>query len=211
MSTEEALGSTAELLYPVRARNLRIVDEESAPPEVQALYGHFRSHFRRPHVPGILQCFATHPPLLEHMIGLAETMLFSEGALGRLEKELLGTFLSASNQCEYCADSHGSFLRMHGGSDALLEAAFSCNASSPDLSSREQALLTFAGKVNKHSEAVSPPDVEELRQHGFSDLQIAETIHLTALFAAFNRVVNAFGLPSQNLLGATASQLQEIV
>ncbi len=35
---------------------------------------------------------------------------------------------------------------------------------------------------------------------GWSDLQITEAIHLTALFAGFNRVVNAFGLPSQELL-----------
>jgi alkylhydroperoxidase family enzyme len=40
-----------------------------------------------------------------------------------------------------------------------------------------------------------------LRKAGWSDLQIAETIHTTALFAFFNRVVSGFGLPSQDLLG----------
>ena len=40
-----------------------------------------------------------------------------------------------------------------------------------------------------------------MRLAGWTDLQIAETIHVTALYATFNRVVNAFGLPSQNLLG----------
>lgn len=39
-----------------------------------------------------------------------------------------------------------------------------------------------------------------MRIAGWNDLQIAETIHITALFACFNRVVNAFGLPSQELL-----------
>jgi hypothetical protein len=34
----------------------------------------------------------------------------------------------------------------------------------------------------------------------WTDLQIAEAIHVTALFAAFNRIVNSFGLPSQELL-----------
>jgi hypothetical protein len=42
--------------------------------------------------------------------------------------------------------------------------------------------------------------VQRLRDHGWTDLQIAESIHLTALFATFNRVVNAFGLPSRQLL-----------
>jgi hypothetical protein len=39
-----------------------------------------------------------------------------------------------------------------------------------------------------------------MREAGWSDLQIAEAIHVTALFACFNRVVNGFGLSSQGLL-----------
>jgi hypothetical protein len=46
--------------------------------------------------------------------------------------------------------------------------------------------------------------VQRMRDHGWSDLQLAETIHLTALFATFNRVVNAFGLPAQALLADTS-------
>jgi hypothetical protein len=45
--------------------------------------------------------------------------------------------------------------------------------------------------------------VQNLRDQGWTDLQIAESIHLTALFATFNRVVNAFGLPSRQLLADT--------
>jgi hypothetical protein len=37
-------------------------------------------------------------------------------------------------------------------------------------------------------------------QAGWSERQIAEAVHIVALFAASNRVVNAFGVPSQGLL-----------
>ncbi|RXH54603.1 carboxymuconolactone decarboxylase family protein [Granulicella sibirica] len=184
----------------IHAANLPIVREDSAPPEVAPLYARFRSHFNRPTVPGILQCFATHPPLLEHMMGLAEAMLFSDGALGRQQKELIATFISSINECAYCADSHGFFLRTHGASDELLRAALTCDHQSSSLSPRQQALLTFAKKVNDNSAALVPTDIEDLRGQCYSDLQIAEVIHLTALFATFNRVVNAFGLSSQDLL-----------
>jgi alkylhydroperoxidase family enzyme len=33
-----------------------------------------------------------------------------------------------------------------------------------------------------------------LREVGYSDLQIAEAVYVTALFAFFNRVADAFGL-----------------
>jgi AhpD family alkylhydroperoxidase len=45
------------------------------------------------------------------MMGLAETMLFSPGSLGHANKEMLATFVSSQNHCDYCADGHGFFLR----------------------------------------------------------------------------------------------------
>jgi uncharacterized peroxidase-related enzyme len=180
--------------------NLPVIDEIHASPEVAELYAHFRDAFGRPNVPGILQCFATHPPLLEHMMGLAKSMLFTDGALGRTNKEMLATFVSARNSCEYCADSHGYSLRMNGGSMDMLEAAMKCNAHSKSINPAQTALLVFVEKVTDNSQSITPGDVETLRVAGWSDLQIAEAIHFAALFACFNRVVNAFGLPSQGML-----------
>jgi uncharacterized peroxidase-related enzyme len=185
---------------PFHALNLPIVTEANAPPDVAALYAHFRNTFGRPQVPGILQCFATHPPLLEHMMGLARTMLFTDGALGRKNKELLATFVSARNHCDYCADSHGSSLLMSGGSPDLLSAAITCDLHSASIDANQAALLRFVQKVTDDSQSINPTDIETLRAHNWTDLQIAETIHLAALFACFNRVVNAFGLQSQGLL-----------
>ncbi len=189
---------------PIQATNLPLKDEADASREVKQLYEQFRQTFGRPEVPGILQCFATHPALLEHMMGLAQTMLFSPGALGRANKEMLATFVSAHNHCAYCADSHGFFLRVNGGSSELHTAATTCDLHSASLSPQQQALLHFVQQITQDSRSITPQDVEQLRNAGWTDPQIAETIHLTALFACFNRVVNAFGLPSQNLLAAYA-------
>ena len=43
-------------------------------------------------------------------------------------------------------------------------------------------------------------DVEKLRAAGWKEEQIAEAVYVTALFAFFNRVADAFGVPSQNYL-----------
>lgn len=190
----------AALSHSMTPTNLPIIEEATASPEVSALYAEFRERFERPHVPGILKCFATHPPLLEHMMGLAQSMLFSEGVLGRCNKELIATFLSARNQCAYCADSHGAALLQQSQSTDLLQAAVACDLASPALDPTQQALLHFVGKINDNAGRLNPNDIAELRAVGWSDLQIAEAVHLAALFACFNRVVSAFGLPSQELL-----------
>jgi alkylhydroperoxidase family enzyme len=43
-------------------------------------------------------------------------------------------------------------------------------------------------------------DVERLRRAGWSEDQISEAVYITALFAFFNRVADAFGIPAQNYL-----------
>jgi uncharacterized peroxidase-related enzyme len=180
--------------------NLPLIEEGEAGEEVAALYDHFRNHFGRPDVPGILKCFATHPPLLRHMMDLSEHLIFSDGSLGRKHKEMIATLVSTQNLCAYCADSHGFFLRVHGGSSQLVAAIQADELCSPEFTAPEQVLLAFARKVNLNSHEISRDDVDLMHQSGWSEPQIAEAIHVTALFATFNRVANSFGLRSQSLL-----------
>ena len=186
--------------HPIQAANLDVVDEADASPEVKRLYQQFREDFGRPQVPGILQCFATHPPMLTHMMGVARSMLFVDGALGRQHKEMISTFVSASNRCTYCTDSHAHSFRVQGGSASALDAVLGCDPNSLSITAQERTLLRFVKKITEESQSIARSDMEAMRLAGWTDLQIAEAIHVAALFATFNRVVNAFGLPSQELL-----------
>jgi uncharacterized peroxidase-related enzyme len=192
----EQLSRSTGRQHSSTSRNLPGVEEDEATGEVFELYAHFRSHFGRADVPGILKCFATHPPLLRHMMALSESMIFADGHLTRRHKEMIATFVSSQNECIYCADSHGYFLRVHGGSAEALRAIQKNDLASLSLTAEEQKLLGFVQKVN----------VDLLVAAGWSQLQIAEAIHVAALFATFNRVANAFGLQSQGLLALFESQ-----
>jgi uncharacterized peroxidase-related enzyme len=199
-TTDDRQPTQPSALPQIHASNLDVVYEETASQEVRDLYQQFREDFGRPQVPGILQCFATHPPLLKHMLGLATTMLFVDGALGRRHKEMISAFVSAMNGCAYCTDSHAHSFRMQGGSAAAMDAVLACDVESRAIDERERMLLRFVKKITESSSAIVPADMDAMRVAGWSDLQIAETIHVAALFATFNRVVNAFGLPSQEML-----------
>jgi uncharacterized peroxidase-related enzyme len=69
-----------------------------------------------------------------------------------------------------------------------------------ELSDAERALLEYAGKVTEAAYKTTAEDVQLLRDHGWTDPQIAEAVYITALFAFFNRVADAFGVPPQNYL-----------
>jgi alkylhydroperoxidase family enzyme len=46
----------------------------------------------------------------------------------------------------------------------------------------------------------TPEDVQKLRDLGWKEEQLAEAVYITAMFAFFNRVADAFGIPPQNYL-----------
>ena len=72
-------------------------------------------------------------------------------------------------------------------------------------------MLDFVGKVTIESHKISPDDVDLMKGVGWDQQEIAEAVHIAALFACFNRVANAFGLPSQHLLdlGSNLAQARE--
>jgi hypothetical protein len=65
----------------------------------------------------------------------------------------------------------------------------------------ERALLRLVETVTRHAYRTTNAEVEALRQHGWTDPQIAEAVYITALFAFFNRVADAFGIDSQGYGG----------
>lgn len=62
------------------------------------------------------------------------------------------------------------------------------------LTDPERTLLRFVKKVTEHAYRTTDDDVAALRAAGWSEPQIAECVYITALFAFFNRVADAFGL-----------------
>jgi alkylhydroperoxidase family enzyme len=73
-----------------------------------------------------------------------------------------------------------------------------------ELSPAERALLEYVKKVTEAAYRTTPEDVQALRQHGWTEPQIAEAVYIIAMFAFFNRVADAFGIPAQGYLEMNA-------
>jgi uncharacterized peroxidase-related enzyme len=176
--------------------NLPLVDERTANGNVRALFAQYRERFARVDLPGIVLCFATNSALLKGMLEIAENLLFGESLLVRRHKEMIATYISRQNACPYCADSHGVFLGAQGGSPEMICALQDGDLNAQLFTGAELALLRFSGKLHASSSAVTRADVEAVICAGWTEAQVAETVHIAALFAAFNRIANGFGLPS---------------
>jgi alkylhydroperoxidase family enzyme len=97
-------------------------------------------------------------------------------------------------------DSHAYFLRVQGASDQTVAALLDGHLDEAGLTQPERVLLEYAKLITTAAHRSTPEDVQKLRDAGWDEDQIAEAVYISALFAFFNRVADAFGVPSQHYL-----------
>ena len=93
---------------------------------------------------------------------------------------------------------------MQGEKDEVIEALGKGDLAAAPVGDQERALLQFAELVTRHAYRTTEADIARLRSAGWTDDQIAEAVYITAMFAFFNRVADAFGLADpgyRNLAG----------
>jgi alkylhydroperoxidase family enzyme len=83
---------------------------------------------------------------------------------------------------------------LQGGDDEVAAALGRGDLSAAPVNDQERALLQWVELLTRASYRNTADDVQRLRDTGWNDAQIAEAAYITALFAFFNRVADAFGL-----------------
>jgi alkylhydroperoxidase family enzyme len=81
-----------------------------------------------------------------------------------------------------------------------VQAIFEGKLDEAGLTAAERALLDYVEIITRAAYRSTAEDVEKLRVAGWNEDQISEAVYIAALFAFFNRVADAFGVPSQDYL-----------
>ena len=93
---------------------------------------------------------------------------------------------------------------MQGAQESQIEALCRGDVAAAGLDLAERKLLEFVARLTRESYRITATDAEELRTAGWQDPQIAEAVYVTAMFAWFNRVADAFGLEDPGYLADAA-------
>jgi uncharacterized peroxidase-related enzyme len=152
----------------------------------------------KPHIalpegfPGISAGFTFRPETSKPMRLLAHILLFEPNSLTPGERELIATYVSSRNNCQFCQLSHGAAATAHLG-DAAVVAKVKNDFLSAPISEKLKALLVIAGKVQQDGKLVTSADVEAARKQGATDLEIHDTVLIAAAFSMYNRYVDGLG------------------
>ena len=170
------------------------VEEEDATGELAEIYRAYMQKSGRSRVAGILKCLSPRPDFLQDVIDFSAHIHFSDGHLTRHTKELIATYVSGLNRCRYCSGSHALRLQSEGTEESITQALEQGDLEAAPVTPAERALLELVATVTRHAYRTTDEEVQRLRDTGWTDPQIAEAVYITALFAFFNRIADAFGL-----------------
>jgi uncharacterized peroxidase-related enzyme len=133
----------------------------------------------------------------DFMLDASERIMFGDSPLSRAERELIGTYVSSLNACDYCAGAHEAKARALGLSDEVTLVLLQDPASAP-IDERLKPVLALARKITLEPGKVVAGDLEDLRAVGWDEDAISSVIAVVAWFSFLNRVVLAHGCELRN-------------
>lgn len=140
--------------------------------------------------PGIRGLLRYRPETARPLSELAEVLLRGPGTLTRGERELIAAYVSALNDCQYCASSHSACAaaQLPGGM-AVVQQVRADPGAAP-VPAKLKALLAIAAAVRDSGHAVTAELIAQARAAGATDAEIHDTVLIAAVFCMFNRYVD---------------------
>lgn len=142
---------------------------------------------------GVADIFMRDPALYGPLLQFIEAVMTRASALTVAEREIIASYVSHVNGCDFCLGVHHATLKSLKTDDNVL-AQLTSGPQSSAIDDRLRAVLTFAEQLTRDPHGIGPDDIDTLRDAGWDDQAIEDAINVISLFAYVNRLVDATGV-----------------
>src|ERR1044072_411032 len=142
--------------------------------------------------PRIYSAQMIRPDLVDAQVQLLDRLLFSPGALSRVQKEFILLAVSAENKNSYFPALHCQTLQFLGVKAEQSEQVATDHRGA-NLSDGEAVLLDFARKLAASPHAFTELEVESLRRANFDETQILEAVLMVGVTQLLNCIQMGLG------------------
>jgi uncharacterized peroxidase-related enzyme len=143
--------------------------------------------------PGIVELLFYKGSTGKALSNLAETILRGPSGMSSGERELIASYVSKLNNCEFCHESHSAAANVHLGDHGKTVSCVVTDLDGAPISEKMKYLLKIAGKVQRSGKDVTQGDIDLAKKHGASDQDVHDTVLVAAAFCMFNRYVDGLG------------------
>ena len=169
----------------------------------EAATGKLKDLYKRVTGPGnnvdnIMMMHSLRPHTMEgHMAIYKYVLHHNDNTIPKWFLEVLGVWVSALNDCNYCVEHHFAgmkrLLRDDARADAIRVAIEAAQIDDAPLDAAQQAAMVYAQKLTVAPADMVEDDVVSLRTAGWTDGEILEINQVVAYFSYANRTVLGLG------------------
>lgn len=170
---------------------IKIAPPEEATGDLKRAYERIRT--TRGRIPEIRSVMAGEPLVVEGFAAFFPENNYACSSIDRRLAEMIATVAAVANGSPFGAGAHARTLTRITGDQSFSDSLVR-DYRTAGISSKERVLLDYVWKLSSVPGEMTEADIEGLRSAGWTDPQIAATVHVTSFFAYMNRVAEAFGL-----------------
>jgi len=132
-------------------------------------------------------------PLIEyHQRLLREASPFSAG-----EREWMAAYVSALNQCSYCAGVHEATARQFGVDERVMAQMLE-DVDAAAVPANMKPVFRYLRKLTLSPANLTENDVQEIFEAGWGEDALHHLVAIGALFNCMNRLVEGFGITAKD-------------
>lgn len=166
---------------------IETVPVASATGEVAVMYE--RAQAGMGYVPNYTKLFSQNPAA---MAGWGKLLASVRSRMDTRRYELTTLAAARELRSSYCSLAHGTVLQEQVLSPVQLTAV-AADFTAADLAPSEVAMMAFAGQIARDATAITAADIDQLRDHGFSDAEIFDLAATAAARCFFSKLLDALG------------------
>lgn len=178
---------------------IKVIPYEQATGKLKTLYKKIMGP--KGQIDNVLSIHSLRPhTLVGHMSLYKNTLHHSNNSFPNWFLELLGTYTSYINKCDYCYEHHFAgmkqFLNNNTKSDQLRHHIEN-NSLIEYLPEKEFALVDYAHKLTLAADSLTKANIAYLKNLGYNDGEILEVNQVVAYFNYANRTVLGLGVNTE--------------
>ena len=146
-----------------------------------------------PENPSLRDVLLLFPKASNELMAFVEQVMRTESPLSIGQRELLATFVSSLNSCQFCYGAHLAFSKAFGIEDEKLASLLE-DIENAAIEEELKPLFRYVKKLTLEPSKIQRKDAEEVFQAGWSELALFDAVQVCSLFNMMNRLVDGTGV-----------------
>ncbi len=151
----------------------------------------------------LIDIFQAYPEFSKPIMEFAQALMRGDSPFTEGERELIATFVSSINKCEYCRTSHGAMAEKFGHSKDLVNELLH-DIDSANIPDKLKPIFYYIQKLNLTPTHIEQLDIDAILAAGWNEKAVVHAGLICGFFNLMNRLVEGVGIePDLKILDAT--------